>query len=144
MKQIYIIGFLFITSIFYAQNQSVLGKWKTIDDETGKAKAIIDIYEKSGKIYGKVVTIIEEEHKGDLCVNCSGEDKNKPIVGMVIIKGLSREGNNEYGSGKILDPKNGKIYKCFIQLEEKDKLKVRGYIGFSILGRTQFWYRVKS
>lgn len=135
---------LFLMTTFYVQGQNVIGKWKTIDDETGKAKAIVDVYEKSGKIYGKVIAILEEEHKKDLCVNCSGEDKNKPIIGMIIIKGLSEIENNEYGSGKILDPKTGKVYRCFIHLEEKDKLKVRGYIGISILGRTQYWYRVKS
>ncbi len=144
MKRNFIIGLLLIVSNFYAQKQSVLGKWKTIDDETGAPKAIVEIYEKSGKIYGKIITVLEEQNKDKLCVNCSGEDKNKPILGMVIIKGLSKEDNNEYGSGKILDPKTGKIYKCFIHLEGNDKLKVRGYIGISILGRTQYWYRVKS
>jgi len=61
---------------------------------------------------------------------------------LTVIKGLKKDGD-EYNSGKILDPKNGKIYKCFITLESKDKLKVRGYIGFALLGRTQYWYRVK-
>ena len=131
---------LLFSTIFYSQG--VIGKWKTIDDETAKAKSIIEIYEKSGKIYGKVIEILEAENKKKVCSNCSGEDKNKPILGMVIIKGLSKEGN-EYTFGKILDPKNGKLYKCFIELEGKDKLKVRGYIGISLFGRTQYWYRVK-
>jgi uncharacterized protein (DUF2147 family) len=134
---------LFFVTIFYSQNQSVIGKWKTIDDETGKAKSIVEIYEKYGKIYGKVIEILEEEHKKKVCSNCSGEDKNKPILGMIVIKGLTKEGN-EYTRGKILDPKNGKLYKCYITLESKDKLKVRGFIGISLFGRTQYWYRVKS
>lgn len=133
---------LFFFVIFFAQSQSVTGKWKTIDDETGKAKSIVEIYEKSGKIYGKVIDILEEENKKKVCKECSGDDKNKPILGMVIIKGLSKDGL-EYTDGKILDPKNGKLYKCFITLESKDKLKVRGYIGISLIGRTQYWYRVK-
>ena len=133
---------LFFTTIFHAQNQSVIGKWKTIDDETGKAKSIVEIYEKSGKIYGKVIEILEVENKKRVCINCSGDDKNKPILGMIVIKGLSKDGN-KYGSGKILDPKNGKLYKCFITLEGNGKLKVRGYIGISLFGRTQYWYRVK-
>ncbi|MEN9656287.1 MAG: hypothetical protein RL311_1258, partial [Bacteroidota bacterium] len=70
-----------------------------------------------------------------------GDDKNKPILGLNIIKGLSKDGA-EYNSGEILDPKNGKLYKCALSLESKDKLKVRGYIGFSLIGRTQYWYRV--
>jgi uncharacterized protein (DUF2147 family) len=134
---------LFFLTIFFAQSQTVIGKWKTIDDETGKAKSIVEIYEKSGKIYGKVVDILEEENKKRVCTNCSGDDKNKPILGMTVIKGLSKEGS-QYTNGKILDPKNGKLYKCFITLETKDKLKVRGYIGISLFGRTQYWYRVKN
>jgi uncharacterized protein (DUF2147 family) len=143
MKNIITIAILLVSTIFYSQNHSVIGKWKTIDDETGKAKSIIEIYEKSGKIYGKVVEILDMEHKKDLCTNCDNEDRNKPIVGMTIIKGLSKNGS-EYGSGKILDPKNGKIYKCMMALEGNDKLKVRGYIGFALIGRTQYWHRVKG
>lgn len=124
-------------------SQSVVGKWKTIDDETGKAKSIVEIYEKSGKIYGKVLDILEVENRNRICLNCSGEDKNKPILGMVIIKGLTKEAN-QYTNGKILDPKNGKFYQGYITLESKDKLKVRGFIGIALFGRTQYWYRVKN
>ena len=132
---------LFFVGIMSAQN-SVLGKWKTIDDETGKAKSIVEIYEKSGKIYGKIIELLDPATKNRVCENCSGEDKGKAILGLTIIKGLVKNGN-EYGNGKILDPKNGKLYKCYIVLEEKDKLKIRGYIGFSLLGRSQYWVRVK-
>ena len=142
MKKIITITVLFISSMFYAQSNGVTGKWKTIDDETGQAKSIVEIYEKSGKIYGKVMEIFDASHKKDLCQDCSGEDANKPILGLTIIKGLSKDGN-EYNSGEIMDPKNGRHYKCTIVLQSKDKLKVRGYIGFALLGRTQYWYRVK-
>lgn len=121
-------------------SQSVLGKWKTIDDETGKEKAIIEIYQKDKKIYGKIIEILEVEHKNKTCTLCSGVDKDKPILGLNIIKGLTKEGD-EYTNGKIVDPKNGKLYKCYIQLLSNNKLKVRGYIGFSLIGRTQYWYR---
>lgn len=131
---------LLITTVFYSQG--ITGKWKTIDDETGKAKSVVEIYERSGKIYGKVIEILDPEHTADLCKDCPGEDARKPILGLNVIKGLVKDGA-EYNSGKILDPKNGKVYKCLIVLEEKDKLKVRGYIGFSLIGRTQYWYRVK-
>lgn len=134
---------LFFVTIFYGQNGIVVGKWKTIDDETGNAKSIVEIYEESGKIYGKVIEILEEEHREKVCSNCSGEDKNKPILGMIVIKGLKKDGD-VYTKGKILDPKNGKLYKCFIRLESNDKLKVRGFIGISLFGRTQYWYRVKN
>ena len=133
---------LFFVLILNAQSQNVIGKWKTIDDVTGQAKSIVEIYEKSGKIFGKVIEIFDKERKNNLCSNCSGEDKNKPILGMTIIKGLSKEGDT-FCNGKILDPKNGNLYKCSIVLEAKDKLKVHGYIGISLLGRTQYWFRAK-
>lgn len=142
MKKILTIILILVSAIFYSQNKTVLGKWKTIDDETAEAKSIVEIYEKSGKIYGKVIEVLDVNHKNDFCRECSGEDANKPIQGLVVIKGLSKEGN-EYNSGKILDPKNGKLYQCFITLEGNDKLKVRGYIGISLFGRTQYWQRVK-
>lgn len=133
--------FLFISIV--SHSQTVVGKWKTIDDETGKAISVVEIYENGGKIYGKVHEILNPKDRNKVCSNCSGEDKDKPILGMTVIKGLIKDGS-EYNSGKILDPKHGKLYKCFITLESKDKLKVRGYIGISLFGRTQYWYRVKN
>lgn len=126
----------------FKPSASVIGKWKTIDDETGKAVSIVEIYEHSGKIYGKVVEILNPKDKSRTCVNCTGSDKNKPILGLVVIKGLTKDGN-EYNNGKILDPKHGKLYKCYITCETPDRLKVRGYIGVSLIGRTQYWHRVK-
>ena len=140
MKQLFTLLFC-ITVMASMQSQSVIGKWKTIDDATGEAKSIVEVFSKSGKIYAKVVDILDPATKNNLCKQCSGEDKNKPILGLIIIKGLSKDGS-EYNSGEILDPKNGKLYKCALTLESKDKLKVRGYIGFSLLGRTQYWHRV--
>lgn len=140
MKQLFTLLFC-ITAMTSMQSQSVIGKWKTIDDATGEAKSIVEVFSKSGKIYAKVVDILDPATKNNLCKQCSGDDKNKPILGLTIIKGLSKDGS-EYNSGEILDPKNGKLYKCALTLESKDKLKVRGYIGFSLLGRTQYWHRV--
>ncbi len=133
--------FLILNANVYSQ--SILGTWKTLDDETGKEKSIVEIYEQDGKIYGKIIELLEKENKGRKCINCSGTDKDKPIQGMVIIRGLSKDGD-EYNGGKILDPKSGKIYKCSLSLESKDKLTVRGYIGISLLGRTQKWIRIKK
>ena len=142
MKNTITILALFVSMTFYAQSNSVIGKWKTIDDETGKPKSIVEIYERSGKIYGKVVDILDAEKKKNLCTKCPGEDKNKPVMGLVIIKGLKKDGN-EYNAGKILDPVTGKMYKCFLALEGRNQLKVRGFIGISLFGRTQTWHRVK-
>ncbi len=137
--------FLFFILLFSAtplfSQYSILGKWKTIDDVTGKEKSIVSIYEINGKIYGKVQEILEVVNKNSLCTKCSGTDKDKPILGMIVLKGLTKE-VEEY-SGKILDPKKGKIYDCSITFENKDQIKVHGYLGLKFIGRTQFWYRVK-
>lgn len=144
MKKSIVFGLVvFFAMIFNVQSQSILGKWKTVDDETGRAKSIVEIYEKGGKLYGKIVEILRAEHKKDVCGKCDGADKNKPILGMVIIKGLQKD-DSEYNGGTILDPENGKKYKCYIILESPDRLKLRGYIGVSIIGRTQYWTRVKN
>ena len=129
-------------SVSSAQKLSVVGKWKTIDDATGKPISVIEIYEKNGLYYGKVDEVLDPNSKNKTCVNCPGADKGKPIIGLVVMKGLKKDGN-EYTDGEILDPKHGKLYKCYIKLESADKLKVRGYFGISLFGRTQYWHRVK-
>ncbi|MFK8269717.1 DUF2147 domain-containing protein [Capnocytophaga stomatis] len=133
---------LVFASMFALQAQSVLGKWKTIDDETGKEKSVVEIYEKNGLIYGKLVELLEEKNKNAVCSACSGKNKNKPYLGLVIITDLKKDGD-EWSGGKILDPKTGKEYKCYMALENSNKLKVRGYLGISLIGRTQYWQRVK-
>jgi uncharacterized protein (DUF2147 family) len=133
---------VFFALVFNAQSQTVFGKWKTIDDETGQAKSIVEVYEKSGKVYGKIVEILNPEKRKSVCTKCAGEDKNAPILGLIIVKGLVKDGD-EYNGGKILDPLKGEEYKCLIALDGKDKLKVRGFVGVSLFGRTQYWYRVK-
>lgn len=143
MKKQHLHSIVFVMAfIFSGHSQTALGKWKTIDDETGKAKSVVEIYESNGKIYGKVVEIFDKMKEGKLCDKCEGAKKNKPIMGMVILEGLSKKGSSWEG-GTILDPNSGKIYKCTISLENKDKLKLRGYVGISLLGRTQFWERIK-
>ncbi len=99
------------------------------------------IYKQNGKIYGKVVEILNPAKKNATCDKCPGSDKGKPILGIVIIKGLEKDGD-EYNDGTIMDPNNGKVYKCYIELDGPNKLDVRGYVGFSLLGRTQTWTRV--
>ncbi|WP_372792172.1 DUF2147 domain-containing protein [Lutibacter sp.] len=123
--------------------QSIFGKWKTIDDETGKEKSIVEIYKENGKAYAKVLQVLEKGKEDKICDLCKGDNKNKPVKGMVIINGLSQD-DDEWNNGKILDPKTGKEYKCYITLEDENKLKVRGFIGFAIIGRTQYWTRFQD
>jgi len=140
-KILFFIYILIFTNVLHAQTTGIVGKWRTIDEQTGKAVSVVEIFEKHNKIYGRVIELINSKVKNPKCEKCDGEDKNKPVLGLIVIKGLTKE-KDEY-QGKILDPKHGKIYKCSLTLESKDKLKVRGYIGIEIFGRTQFWERVK-
>ena len=127
-----------LTSSF--QINEIEGIWITQDDETGKKKSEVLLYKNEGKLYGKILNLLLEEDKGKLCVNCKGENKNLPIQGMVIIKDLKII-DKSWEDGTILDPKSGKTYSCYITFEDENTLKVRGYIGFSLLGRTQKWIR---
>lgn len=140
-KLIVAISLLFLTVSVNAQ--SVLGKWKTFDDETGDAKSIVEITERNGKVYGKVIKLLDPKKANMKCKDCPGADKDKPVVGIEVLKRLSKNGD-KYDGGKILDPASGKVYKCNIQLDGKNTLKVRGYIGFAALGRTQTWKRAED
>ena len=114
------------------------GKWKTIDDETGKAKSYVEITKKDGKYYGKVVQLLIKPAEPN-CSKCKDDRKGKPILGLEIIRGLVKDGD-EFSGGTITDPKTGKTYKCTIT-RDGDKLNVRGYVGLSAFGRTQTWHK---
>ncbi len=139
MKKVY--TFIFLIS-FFTSSQNIEGKWKTIDDKTGEAKSIIEIYKQGNVFHGKVVDILIDKNKKNVCEKCKGALKNKPILGMQVIYSLKKDGT-DYEDGKILDPENGKEYSCKLWLESENPnvLNVRGYIAF--LFRTQKWHRVK-
>lgn len=143
MKQFIYVLILFAFMSNSIEAQGVLGKWHSIDPDTGAKESVIEIYKTGDKIYGKIIQILKEEDRDKTCIECTGKDKDQPIQGLVIVRGLSKEGD-EWTGGKILDPKNGKLYKCYVTLDGNDKLKLRGYIGFSLIGRTEYWYRVKE
>lgn len=124
----------------FATAQSIVGVWKTIDDETGNAKSHVEIFEQDGKFYGKVIKLLADASTS-VCSECSGAKKDQPIEGMEILEGLTKY-KDYWSYGKILDPSNGKVYKCSVWTDGNDKLKLRGYIGISALGRNQVWHRV--
>lgn len=131
-------------TIALAASDTPVGTWKTIDDETGKAKAIVEISAENGALQGKVIEVLQSD-QGDnpVCKECEGERHNQPVEGMTILWGLERDGD-QWEGGHILDPNNGKIYKAKMELTDNgESLKVRGYIGFSLLGRTQVWQRAE-
>ena len=142
MKNLGVIILVLFSMNFYAQSRGVIGKWNTIDEVSGKALSVVEIFESNNRIYGKVVEILNPKNRNNTCKDCPGDDNNKPVLNLIIIKGLVKDGT-EYNDGKILDPKSGKLYKCYIELENPNKLKVRGYLGISLIGRTQYWERVK-
>jgi uncharacterized protein (DUF2147 family) len=119
------------------------GTWKTIDDSTGKPRGLVEISEKNGVYSGKLVkTFVETDGKPRVCDKCTDARKDQPIIGMTILSGLRKTADNEWTGGEILDPENGKVYKSKMSLgDDGNKLSVRGFIGFSLLGRTQTWVR---
>lgn len=120
-----------------------VGLWKNIDDETGKPKALIRITENDGAFQGQIEKLYREpnEDQNPKCDKCEGARKDQPIVGMVILSGLKKEGE-EFNGGEIVDPKNGKVYKAKMHLTDAGKkLNVRGYVGMPMLGRSQVWVR---
>ncbi|WPY97471.1 DUF2147 domain-containing protein [Christiangramia sp. OXR-203] len=121
--------------------QDVLGKWENRNEE-GVVNSIIEVYEKDGKIYGKVDRIMREEDRDRLCTKCEGDLRNKPVEGMEIMQGLVKDGE-EYSDGTIVDPKTGKEYRCkiWIDEEEPDVLNIRGYIA--LFYQTRTWQRAE-
>lgn len=127
-----------------AQGASPVGKWKTIDDETNAPRSLVEITEVNGELQGRILQIFQrpDEKPDPVCDACEGERKGKPVVGMTFLWGLKPDGSNEWASGSVLDPKNGKIYNAKATLTEGgQKLRLRGFIGSPIFGRTQIWLR---
>lgn len=131
-----------ISQTVTAQNTPV-GTWTTIDDKTQKPKSVVEIYQaKDGSLAGRVTEILQSDRgPNPVCDKCSGDRKDKPVKGMVILWGIRQKGDSWEG-GQILDPKNGKVYSVKVTpVEGGKKLDVRGFMGFSMLGRTQTWVR---
>jgi uncharacterized protein (DUF2147 family) len=119
------------------------GRWRTFDDKTGKAKAIILLYEEKGLLFGRVETLVDPDAV-KICDKCSDERKGQPVTGMVVVRRMKKDGD-EYTGGDIVDPKNGSVYRCKMRLiDQGRKLSVRGYLGFSLFGRSQTWIRDDS
>lgn len=132
-----------LISTLAAANENPVGLWRTIDDKSGKEKSLVRVSESNGQLQITIEKLFREpgEEPNPLCDKCSGEKKNKPVIGMQIGNGLKKDGD-VWSGGEILDPQNGKTYKCKVWLEDKGKkLNVRGFIGVSVLGRTQVWVR---
>ena len=128
----------------FGQGDTPAGLWRTIDDNTGKERSLVRIVDNTGGFEGRIEQLFNRQPDDDpnnLCRKCEGERKDKPIIGMTILWGLKQDGQ-QWGGGEILDPKNGKIYRAKMKLVDGGKkLEVRGFIGISLLGRSQTWAR---
>ncbi|WP_408580727.1 DUF2147 domain-containing protein [Burkholderia cenocepacia] len=121
---------------------SPAGTWRTIDDATGQPRGEVKIIDQDGVFSGKLTNVLKDDERTKICSKCTDDRKDKPIVGMTILRGLKKTGDNEWSGGNILDPENGKVYSAKMALsDDGKKLNVRGYIGISLLGRTQTWVR---
>ena len=126
-----------------AADPTPVGLWKTIDDTTGQPKGLVRISERNGQLEGKIERIFPKpgDDPAPKCDKCDGTRHNQPVLGMTILWNLTKQGG-EYQGGEILDPENGRIYQAKMKLIDGDKkLEVRGFIGFSLLGRSQVWLR---
>ena len=130
-----------VTRLHSAEATSPIGMWKTFDDKTGHARAIVRIYERDGKLFGEIQEVFTPGGETRVCKFCTDERKNQPIIGLRIIRNMKPNGS-EYTGGDILDPESGSVYRCKMHVEQDGaRLIVRGYIGFALLGRTQIWQR---
>ncbi|HZV93649.1 MAG TPA: DUF2147 domain-containing protein [Caldimonas sp.] len=137
---------LFASTLALAQSMTPAGLWKTVDDKTKKEKSLVRIVETDGVFTGKVEKIIDPDAPKDaVCKDCTDERKDKPILGMTIIRGVKATDDKAvFEGGNILDPNNGKVYEVKLTvIDNGARLDVRGYIGVPLLGRTQTWSRVQ-
>ena len=130
---------LVLTALFSFSQSTIVGKWKTIDDESGKPRSVVEIYENDGKFFGKIIKLFREpgEDPDPVCDECEDHRSGQKIIGMEIITDMKYDkGDGEYRKGEILDPENGNVYDCKLWIEDGN-LKVRGYLLFFY--RTQTW-----
>jgi len=140
----FLLAIIFSVYLVDVNAQDITGIWETYDDETGELKSEVKIYEKEGKIYGKIIELhnLKVNTNNPICIDCEDYRKDKPVRGMVIITGLVKDEDEWSADDAILDPNNGEIYDCKIWLINENKLAVRGYIGWFY--RTQYWKRASD
>ena len=124
-----------------ADLSSPVGLWRTVDDKTGHERSDVRIYEQDGKFYGRVEHILDPKEAVQKCVKCTDDRHDQPVLGMVIMRGLQRDGD-QWDGGRIVDPETGDTYRCKMHLiDGGQELELRGYVMMPMLGRTQIWKR---
>ncbi len=126
-----------------AQQMTPAGLWQTVSDVDGKPKGHVRIREVQGEFLGVIEKVLDPAKQSERCEDCPGERHNQLVQGLTVIDGVRRDGD-VFDGGHILDPDNGRVYKVKLTLIDGGKqLDVRGYIGFSLIGRTQTWIRLE-
>ena len=146
LRSLLTLASLFLVIFSYAQTtaaDAILGKWLNEDKD-----AHVQIYKENGKYFGKIVWLNEpnEPDTGLPKLDDENEDESlrtRPVMGLVLLKDFIYDGDGEWEDGTIYDPKNGKTYDCYMNLDENGILKIRGYIGISWIGRNTYWTRVQ-
>ena len=134
--------FLLIAFSSTMNAQTIFGNWLS-KNKDGTFDSVIKVYKKDGKVVAKIIEIKDTSRQNAVCELCEGKNKNKPILGLNILTGLEKQ-DDEWSGGTILDPRNGEVYQCYIELVKPNKLKLRGYIGISLFGKTAYWERAES
>ncbi|OJJ23481.1 hypothetical protein BKI52_03715 [marine bacterium AO1-C] len=148
MKAFGILLMLYVGAYQATIAQDVMGVWQMNSPDNGQPLYAVKLYKnKSGTIFGRVIKALDPAHKDDVCEKCPEKFngfgvKNQKIVGMLIMRDLKKEGQR-YTGGRLYSPKRGMKIRCYIQLVESNKLKIRGFMGSRYLGRTMYWTRIE-
>lgn len=141
-----VLGLCLTAQAAAADDMSPVGRWYTVSDKTGHQDGVVEITAVGDSLEGKIVKSIpdpDDDPPVTICTKCDGPDKNKPVLGMTIMKGFHKDGD-EWDGGTILDPRSGDVYSAKMHTEENGKkLLLRGYLGISLLGRTETWVRAE-
>ena len=138
---ILIFGLISFVQTLAAADPSPVGLWRTIDDKTHQSRGTVRLYEQDGAIFGRIESSVDPKVSNEVCDLCAGDRKNKPIIGLVFLRNMKKQGS-DYAAGDILDPDTGVVYRCKMTLADSGKrLVVRGFVGISLLGRSQTWHR---
>jgi uncharacterized protein (DUF2147 family) len=125
-----------------ASAASITGLWEVIDDHTGTARAVVQVSDRGGLLYGQVRKLLYAQDVGRHCNHCDGNRAGQPVLGLEVLRDMRPDGG-EWSGGTIIDPSTGKVYRCHMRLSPDGRiLHVRGFIGISLLGRSQTWERL--
>ena len=141
MRSVLLALLLCLATTAHAQTASPIGNWRTFDDHTGKERSLVRISDTPAGLSARILSTADPEDGKHVCDKCEGDRKNQPIIGLEFMRGMRPDGD-EWAGGRVLDPETGSEYHCEMHLEDGGrKLVLRGYIGFSFIGRSQTWLR---